>query len=60
MAKLELYDILGRKISVVINEILQPGRHSATWFAAEAASGVYYYVLSSGSQKSQGRITLLK
>jgi subtilisin-like proprotein convertase family protein len=59
-ATIEIYDILGRKVGIALNESLAAGRHAITWSATNTASGVYYYILTSGDHKSQGRITLLK
>ncbi len=59
-AMLEIYNVLGQVIYVVIEDDLPPGRHSTVWSASGMASGVYYYVLTSGGKKSQGRFTLLK
>ena len=39
---LVVYDIVGREIAVLANGQLEPGHHSATWNAAQQASGVYF------------------
>jgi hypothetical protein len=36
-----VYDILGRKVADLVNEYREAGYHSATWNAANQASGVY-------------------
>jgi subtilisin-like proprotein convertase family protein len=60
LAALDIYNVLGQRVAVVCQGAYKEGRHSAIWDASGMASGPYYYVLSSGGRKSQGRITLLK
>jgi 1,4-alpha-glucan branching enzyme len=45
-ANLTIYDILGRQVATLVNGELAPGVHHATWYARNAASGVYFYRLS--------------
>ncbi|MBX2820862.1 MAG: T9SS type A sorting domain-containing protein [Rhodothermaceae bacterium] len=40
---LEIFDILGRRIQVLINDEMPAGSHSITFNAAGLASGVYFY-----------------
>jgi hypothetical protein len=46
---LTVYDITGRKVDVLMNGIMEKGRHEVNWNAADNASGVYYYILKSNS-----------
>ncbi len=41
LVSLVVYDILGRTVEELVNENREAGYHSATWNAADAASGVY-------------------
>jgi photosystem II stability/assembly factor-like uncharacterized protein len=43
-----IYDVLGREITTLVNQQLQPGEYSVTWDASKYPSGVYLYVLSTG------------
>jgi hypothetical protein len=45
--KIELFDMLGRKIKVLMNESRQAGTHNLTIDAGGLASGVYIYTLKS-------------
>jgi len=39
--KLAVYDMLGREVTVLVNERKEPGDYSVTWNASGIASGVY-------------------
>lgn len=63
---LKIYTILGREVTTLIDiQIYSPGQHSVGWNGRdrngkEVSSGVYYYVLSDGSQTSSGKMLLIK
>jgi hypothetical protein len=46
--KLIVYDMLGREVSVLINENLAPGTYEYQWNAVSYSSGVYFYTLKTG------------
>jgi hypothetical protein len=43
---LKVYDVLGREVATLVNEVKEPGTHTVQWDASGVASGVYYYRLS--------------
>lgn len=43
---LRVYDMLGREVAVLANEVLVPGIHTRIWDATNSSSGVYFYTLS--------------
>jgi hypothetical protein len=43
--KLNIYDILGRKVTTLVNERKQPGEYEVEFKAASLPSGVYFYQL---------------
>ncbi len=45
---LEIYDLLGRKVSSLLNEILSAGCYNINWNAIDRPSGVYFYRISAG------------
>jgi hypothetical protein len=57
---LKVYDILGREVEMLVNELKAPGRHSVTWDASRVASGVYYYALQSGASGNVKKMVLIK
>jgi hypothetical protein len=46
--RLSVYDILGREVSVLVNEKRDAGVHEVKFDAAGLASGVYFYMLQAG------------
>jgi hypothetical protein len=50
---LKIYDILGREIKTLANEVQKVGSYEARWFADGLPSGVYFYRLSVGSLSGQ-------
>ncbi|TNE72860.1 T9SS type A sorting domain-containing protein [bacterium] len=58
--RLEVYDILGRRISILMNETKSAGRYNVTFNAQNLASGVYFYRLSAGSKVITKQMTLIK
>jgi photosystem II stability/assembly factor-like uncharacterized protein len=58
--KLLVYDILGRKVAVLVNERKNPGRYEATFDARGLSSGVYFYRLEAGSYVQTRKLVLLR
>ena len=48
-ASLAVYDLLGRRVSTLMDETKAPGRYAVTFHADRLASGVYFYRLQAGS-----------
>lgn len=44
--RLEILDLLGRRVAILADEELSAGQHTAPWNAAEYSSGVYFCRLS--------------
>jgi phosphodiesterase/alkaline phosphatase D-like protein len=55
---LAVYDLLGRPVAVLVDELMAPGSYEVTWDARSAASGAYVCRLRSGGQV-QSRTMLL-
>jgi hypothetical protein len=58
--KLNVYDVLGKELSTIINDELPAGTHSRTWNAGAMPSGVYYYVLRAGEFNAAQSMVLIK
>ena len=39
--RLEVYDIMGRRVAVLTDQAYEAGRHQVNWDGTRAASGVY-------------------
>jgi hypothetical protein len=57
---LRLYDVLGREVAVVMNEIRTAGRHEMTFDASGLPSGVYLCRLEAGGMAQTRKIVLVK
>ena len=63
--RLEVYDMMGRRVATLVNGSLSAGRYEATWNARsdagnQVASGVYLYRIQAGSFKAVKRMVLMK
>jgi len=59
-AQLIVYDILGRKVTTLVDEPKAPGNYEITFNASQLASGVYFYRLSSGSFNQTKKMVLIR
>jgi hypothetical protein len=57
---LAVYDMTGRHVATLVNDIIQAGNHSVIFDASGLSSGVYIYRLSAGNAVLTRRLTLLK
>ena len=57
---LEVFDVLGRKVAELVNEQKAAGSYSVEFDASNLPSGIYFYVLTSGSFKDSKKLLLLK
>jgi len=57
---LVIYDILGREITTLVNEQLQPGTYEVEWNASNYPSGVYCYKLIATDYTDTKKMILLK
>ncbi len=58
--RLEIYDILGRKVSTLADEQLPAGNHHLNWQADTLTSGIYFARLETTGNVSQLKMSLLK
>jgi len=58
--KLEIFDALGRKITTLVNERQEAGKHQVQFNAAGLASGAYFYKLQAGSNVETRKMLLVK
>jgi hypothetical protein len=60
MVTLKVYDLLGREVATLVNEVLHPGTYLRTFDASGLASGVYVYRLSAGPNVASRKMLLTK
>ncbi|MCB9207450.1 MAG: T9SS type A sorting domain-containing protein [Ignavibacteriales bacterium] len=58
--RMTIYDILGREIKNLVNEVKSPGNYEVTFDAVNLPSGVYYYRLKSNDFVQTKKMLLLK
>ena len=57
---LRVYDILGRVITTLVNDVKEAGNYIIDFDASELSSGVYYYKLESGDYSQVRKMTVMK
>ncbi|MCP4584114.1 MAG: T9SS type A sorting domain-containing protein [candidate division Zixibacteria bacterium] len=57
---MEIYNILGRKVTMLIDKQQQAGYHKAIWNADDFSSGMYFYKLQAGDYTETKAMTLMK
>jgi hypothetical protein len=61
---IKIYNTLGEEVATVLNEYKGKGLYKASFnsdaFASQPGSGIYFYVLNTGSKISSGKMVLLK
>jgi hypothetical protein len=56
----KVYDILGKEVATLMNEIRNAGKHSIEFNAINLSSGVYFYRIEAGDFKAVKQMLLLK
>ena len=59
-AALNIYDMLGRKVSTLVNEKLQPGTYEVTFDGSNLSSGIYFYQFKTDKFSETKKLILLK
>jgi hypothetical protein len=57
---MKIYDVTGREIKVLVNEVKQAGYYTIDFNASNFASGVYFYRIIAGDFISTKRMVLIK
>jgi hypothetical protein len=58
--KLEVYDIIGRKVAILLEEDITPGKYEIEWDASIYSSGIYMYKLTAGEFTDVKKMILVK
>ncbi len=60
LVTIKLYDVSGREIQTLINQVQSAGFYSVTLDGSDLANGIYFYNLQAGKFQAQKKLTLLK
>ena len=64
-ARLDVYNVAGRKVATVVDGDFPAGHHSVTWDGTDAggrdvSAGIYFYRLEAGTNQSTKKMIVLK
>ncbi|MBN1996415.1 T9SS type A sorting domain-containing protein [candidate division KSB1 bacterium] len=60
MVKLQVFDILGRKVATLVDGIKEPGNYAVNFDGSNLGSGLYVYKLTAGYKTLAGKMLLVK
>jgi hypothetical protein len=60
LVKIKIFDMLGREVASVLDEVKPAGRHLINFDGSNLTSGVYIYRMDVGDQVFSRKMTLLK
>ena len=58
--RLEVYNMLGQRVAVLVARVVEAGRHEVVWEAGRLPTGLYVVRLEAGEQVLTRKLTLLK
>jgi hypothetical protein len=58
--KLEVFDLTGRRVALLVNERAEAGTHTVSFDASNLSSGLYLYRLTAGNSVLNRSLTLIK
>jgi predicted acyl esterase len=60
LVTIKIYDILGRELAALVNEVKDAGSYNTVFDASGFSSGVYFYTIKSGSFTDTKKMLLVK
>jgi hypothetical protein len=60
LVKLTVYDILGKEIETLVNEVKNPGEYRVDFNASSYTNGVYFYKLTTGNFSQTKKMLFVK
>jgi hypothetical protein len=58
--KIVVYDIMGREVQTLVNEILTTGMYETNFDGSRLSSGVYFYKIQAGDFVATRKMLLVK
>ncbi len=56
----KVFDVLGRELATLVNDVISAGAHSVLWNASNYASGIYFYSVTFKNQTLYKKMLLIK
>jgi hypothetical protein len=60
LVSLKIYDVLGREVATLVNDLLKPGEYRIDWNASNLPSGVYFYTLKTNRFSDSKKMLMIK
>lgn len=60
LVTLMVYDVLGKEVAVLVNEMKRAGFYSVDFNASSLASGIYFYQIEAGKFSAVKKMMLIK
>jgi hypothetical protein len=60
LTSVKVYDVLGREVATLVDEVKEPGTYTVQFSGSGLASGVYFYRLTAGSYLATRRMMLVR
>jgi hypothetical protein len=60
LTTVRVYDLVGREVAMLVNEVREPGTYTVQFEASNFASGVYLYRLTAGPRVATKSMLLVK
>ena len=57
---IKVYDVLGREMQTLVNEVKKAGYYSVEWNGSSLSSGVYFYQIKAGDYNAVKKMMLIK
>ena len=57
---IKVYDVPGREVATLVNEVKQPGEYTVAWDATGEPGGIYFYKLTAGMYTDCKKMVLIK
>ncbi len=60
MVNLAIYDVLGKDVMTLVNDVMQPGEYNMSFNASSLSSGVYFYTIKTGDFTDTKKMLFVK
>jgi hypothetical protein len=60
LVQIKVYDVLGKEVETLANEMLQPGRYKTSFDASKLSSGIYFYRINTNDFSDIKKMMVIK